>query len=125
MSWQNRLRQMVLAGGVLFVGCNNGESLPGPTGGGGAGGGAGGGGGAWPVRAAEELRSALIFRALAHAAVRSPLCGPWSERFQSAAHDEIFHARLCAAIGGRLGADAPRYDARPVHARLAPLGEPT
>jgi hypothetical protein len=80
---------------------------------------------AWPMRAAEELRSALIFRALAQASARSPICASWTARFLSAAHDEIFHARLCAAVGGRLGAAAPRYDARPVHARLAPLGDPT
>jgi hypothetical protein len=38
--------------------------------------------------------------------------------------DEVRHARLCAAIGARLGAPAPMYDSAPVRARLAPLGEP-
>ncbi len=80
---------------------------------------------AWPLRAAEELRSALIFRALAQASGRSPLCAGWREPFVSAAHDETFHARLCAAIGAGLGAGQPLYDARPVRARLAPLAEPT
>jgi len=80
---------------------------------------------AWPMRAAEELRSALIFRALAQASARSPIAAAWTARFLSAARDEIFHARLCAAIGARLGADRPRYDAGPVRARLAPLAEPT
>jgi hypothetical protein len=77
------------------------------------------------MRAAEELRSALIFRALAHASGQSPLCAAWRTRFSSAANDEIFHARLCAAIGARLGTASPRYDAGPVRARLAPLAEPT
>jgi hypothetical protein len=80
---------------------------------------------AWPLRAAEELRSALIFRALARASAGSPICAAWTARFVSAAHDEIFHARLCAAIGARLGAASPDYDGGPVRARLAPLAEPT
>jgi hypothetical protein len=80
---------------------------------------------AWPLRAAEELRSALIFRALAQASLRSPTCAAWAARFSSAVHDEIFHARLCAAIGKGFGASSPCYDARPVRARLAPLMEPT
>lgn len=80
---------------------------------------------AWPLRAAEELRSARIFRALAQASARSTICAAWGTRFLSAAHDEIFHARLCAAIGARLGAAAPRHDAGPVRARLAPLADPT
>jgi hypothetical protein len=79
---------------------------------------------AWPMRAAEELRSALIFRALAHASARSPITAAWTHRFLSAAHDEIAHARLCAAVGARLGADGPRWDARPVRARLEPMSEP-
>jgi P-aminobenzoate N-oxygenase AurF len=80
---------------------------------------------AWPMRAAEELRSALVFRALAQASARSPICAAWRPRFLSAAHDEIFHARLCAAVGTRLGAAPPRYDAGPIRARLALLAEPT
>jgi hypothetical protein len=80
---------------------------------------------AWPMRAAEELRSALIFRALARASARSPISAAWSGRFLAGAHDEIFHARLCAAVGARLGAAAPHYDARPVRARLARLADPT
>jgi hypothetical protein len=77
------------------------------------------------LRAAEELRSALIFRALAQASSRSPICAAGTAQFLSAAHDEICHARLCAAIGARFGTDPPRYDARPVRARLASLAEPT
>jgi hypothetical protein len=80
---------------------------------------------AWPLKAAEELRSALIFRALAQASARSPICAGWTARFLAAAHDEIFHAKLCAATGARLGALRPCYDAGPVHARLAPLADPT
>lgn len=80
---------------------------------------------AWPLRAGEELRSALIFRALARASRLAPVCAAWTARFSSAVRDEVFHARLCAAIGSRVGASVPIYDARPVHARLAPLTEPT
>jgi hypothetical protein len=72
---------------------------------------------AWPLRAAEELRSALIFRALAQASGRSPICAAWREQFVAAAHDEVFHAKLCAEIGARWGAP-------PVRARLAPLADP-
>ncbi len=80
---------------------------------------------AWPLRAAEELRSALIFRALARASTRSPIGAGWTALFLAAAHDEIFHAKLCAATGARLGAPPPRYDASLVHARLGPLTDPT
>jgi hypothetical protein len=66
-----------------------------------------------------------VFRALAQAARRSPLCAGWAERFLAAVHDEIFHARLCAATGARLAAAPPRYDARPVRARLVPLADAT
>src|SRR4051812_11014620 len=67
---------------------------------------------AWPMRAAEELRSALIFRALTRAAVAANLPEPWRKRFAARVVDEIRHARLCAEVGSRLGADRPRYDAR-------------
>jgi hypothetical protein len=79
---------------------------------------------AWPLRAAEELRSALIFRALARAtrAARLPLA--CQAGFAAAAHDEVAHARLCAAVGTRLGANPPRYHAGPVRARLAGLPDP-
>jgi hypothetical protein len=79
---------------------------------------------AWPLRAAEELRSALIFRALARAALVAGVAAPWPARFASAARDEVRHARLCAATGERLGALPPRYDSRTVRARLAPLTDP-
>jgi hypothetical protein len=79
---------------------------------------------AWPMRAAEELRSALIFRALAHASAPAPITAAWTRRFQSAAQDEIAHARLCAAIGARLGADPPRWNAQPVRARLESMPDP-
>src|SRR6266496_3418120 len=79
---------------------------------------------AWPMRAAEELRSALIFRALARAAVAANLPEPWPKRFAAMVVDEIRHARLCADVGSRLGADRPRYDARPVRACLAALPDP-
>jgi hypothetical protein len=79
---------------------------------------------AWPLRAAEELRSALIFRALARAALDCRIPAPWPARFASAVRDELRHARLCAVVGRRLGTPAPRYDARPVRARLAALPDP-
>jgi hypothetical protein len=77
---------------------------------------------AWPLRAAEELRSALIYRALS---IASRVALPaWSERFAGVMRDELEHTRLCAAVGARLGAPPPRYDARPVRARVAPLRDP-
>ena len=76
------------------------------------------------MRAAEELRSALIFRALARAAAAAKLPAPWTTRFAAMVGDEIGHARLGAEVGSRLGADRPRYDARPVRARLATLTDP-
>jgi hypothetical protein len=78
---------------------------------------------AWPLRAAEELRSALIYRALA-AAAPSVLPAPWPERFATVAREEVGHAQLCAAIGERLGAAPPAYDAAPVRARLAAILDP-
>lgn len=78
---------------------------------------------AWPLRAAEELRSALIFRALAEAA-RSTMDRDWSERFAAAASDEVRHAHLCATVGERLGAIAPTYDATPVRRRLKTFSDP-
>lgn len=79
---------------------------------------------AWPLRAAEELRSALIFRALARASDRAGLPAPWPSRFRDAVRDELRHAGLCATVGDRLGAAPPLYDPRPVRARLAALPEP-
>lgn len=79
---------------------------------------------AWPMRAAEELRSARIFRALSRAARVAGLCEPWPTRFAAAMRDEVRHARLCVTVGTRLGALAPRYDVRPVRARLAGLPNP-
>jgi len=79
---------------------------------------------AWPMRSAEELRSALIFRALARAAGAANLPEPWMKRFAAMVVDEVGHARLCAEVGVRLGAARPRYDARPVRARVAALTDP-
>ena len=76
------------------------------------------------MRAAEELRSALIFRALARAARDAGMVEPWPTRFHATVRDELRHARLCASVGARLGAAAPTYDARPVRARLARLPDP-
>jgi hypothetical protein len=81
-------------------------------------------GSAWPLRAAEELRSALIFRALARAAVTAQVPDPWPKLFARAVHDETRHARWCAKAGRRLRASHPHYDAAPVQARLAQLRDP-
>jgi hypothetical protein len=80
---------------------------------------------AWPMRAAEELRSALVYRALARASQRMAVDVRWTSAFESAALDELGHARLCARVGARLGADRPRYDGRPVFARLRTLAAPS
>src|ERR1019366_5261682 len=79
---------------------------------------------AWPMRAAEELRSALIFRALYKASQRAGLTGDWPARVASGVHDELRHSRLCAEVGARVGAPRPRYDATPVRARLSGLPDP-
>jgi|HubBroStandDraft_6_1064221.scaffolds.fasta_scaffold217539_1 hypothetical protein len=76
---------------------------------------------AWPMRAAEELRSALIFRALSRAARDCDMPPPWPARFASAMRDEVRHARLCVTVGTRLRAPPPRYDPIPVRARLDAL----
>ena len=78
---------------------------------------------AWPMRAAEELRSALIYRALAAASCTA--LPAFTQRFVCVMHDEIGHARLCARITARLGMQRPTYDASPVRARLAPLTDST
>lgn len=80
--------------------------------------------GAWPIRAAEELRSARVFRALWRASLVAGAPAPWPARFESGMRDELGHAHLCAFVGARLGAPAPTYDARPVRARLANLRDP-
>ena len=79
---------------------------------------------AWPMRAAEELRSAGIFRALAWASRTAGMPHPWPTRFAAAARDEVRHARLCVHVGARLGAPSPAYDARPLRARLERLPDP-
>lgn len=78
---------------------------------------------AWPLRAAEELRSARVFRALAHAAGDGPLAD-WAPDLRHAAADEVRHARLCCDVGARLGAPPPRHDSGIVRARLAALPTP-
>jgi hypothetical protein len=79
---------------------------------------------AWPMRAAEELRSALIFRALRRSARDCDMPRPWPARFASAMHDEARHARICVTVGDALRAPPPRYDARPARARLDALPDP-
>lgn len=82
---------------------------------------------AWPLRAADELRSALIYRALAkagrtlanagHALVPEALYG----KLRAAIADEARHARLCVEVGRLIGAPPPQYDVSRVEARLATL----
>ena len=74
---------------------------------------------AWPMRAAEELRSALIYRALSRAAASA--LPAFVDRFAVVAREEVGHARLCATVGAQLGVAAPAYDSAPVRARLARL----
>jgi hypothetical protein len=76
------------------------------------------------MRAAEELRSALVFRALYKTSTELRIADSWPARVASGVHDELRHARLCAAVGARFDAPAPRFDATPVRARLAGLGDP-
>ena len=80
---------------------------------------------AWPMRAAEELRSALIFRALTRASKQAGMPEPWPRRFASAVKDEVRHARLCATVGQQLRAGPPRYDPTAVRLRLASLPDAT
>ena len=78
---------------------------------------------AWPMRAAEELRSAAIFRAAARAARR--LNEPQlAITLKQIVHDEIRHVRLCATVGLKLGAPSPRYDLAVVQNRLSALTSP-
>jgi hypothetical protein len=76
---------------------------------------------AWPMRAAEELRSALIYRALARASLGCDVSATWVTRIKGVVADEIGHARLAVEVGERLGAARPRYDSSPVRRRLAGL----
>ncbi len=77
------------------------------------------------MRAAEELRSALIFRALARAAKDAGMPERWPRQFCAAVRDELRHARLCASVGEKLLAERPRYDPVPVRRRLAGLPDAT
>jgi hypothetical protein len=77
------------------------------------------------MRAAEELRSALIFRALTRASKQAGMPEPWPRRFASAVKDEVRHARLCATVGQQLRAGPPRYDPTAVRLRLASLPDAT
>jgi len=74
----------------------------------------------WPLRAAEELRSALIYRALATSAFHV-LDRDLVDRVHAVILDEVRHAKICAHVGLLLGAAEPAYDRAPVTARLAQL----
>jgi hypothetical protein len=79
---------------------------------------------AWPMRAAEELRSALVFRALTQASRAAGWPARWTHAFAAVVRDELRHAQLCATIGARLGAALPRYDATLVRRRVAEQPDP-
>jgi hypothetical protein len=74
---------------------------------------------AWPLRAAEELRSALVYRTLARACADARWESAWTAAIDSVAIDEMSHVRLCRVVGARLGAAVPIYDREPVRARVA------
>src|SRR5439155_6353350 len=78
-----------------------------------------------PLRAAEELRSAFVFRPLAHAAhaAGAPFRA-WAPSLRRVVGDELRHARLCTDLAAHFGAPAPRHDLSPVRARLASLPAP-
>jgi hypothetical protein len=81
---------------------------------------------AWPMRAAEELRSALVFRALTRAAhaVGGALWDGFGAAFRRVVDDELRHVRLCRAVGDALGAPPPAWDRSPLRPRLAALPSP-
>jgi hypothetical protein len=78
------------------------------------------------MRAAEELRSALVFRAIRGLARRLevPTLRGCDRALTRAIGDELRHSRLCAKVGDRLVAPPPRYDLAPVRARLRSLADP-
>ena len=79
---------------------------------------------AWPMRAAEELRSAAIFRGLRSGLRALVLGDPLDAALTAVIDDELRHTRLCVHMSHRLGAGAPAYDLRPVRERLATLATP-
>lgn len=81
--------------------------------------------GAWPMKCAEELRSALVFRALRDAARRlGAAYAPLAADAARIAREELRHARLCHDAGVALAATAVTHDCAPVARRLAGLAEP-
>src|SRR5436309_3054447 len=81
---------------------------------------------AWPMRAAEELRSALVFRAMHRAArvVGGPVWDGFGAHLERVVRDELRHTRLCVAVGAQLGAPPPVWDRAPLYARLGALPAP-
>jgi hypothetical protein len=81
---------------------------------------------AWPMRAAEELRSALVFRALTRAAraVGGALWDGFGAALGRVVADELRHARLCLAVGEAFDAPPPTWDRSPLRARMAALPSP-
>jgi hypothetical protein len=81
---------------------------------------------AWPMRAAEELRSALMFRALGRAVhtVGGALWAGFGATLKRVVGDELRHTRLCVTVGAALGASAPAWDRAMLRARLGALPAP-
>ncbi len=80
---------------------------------------------AWPMKCAQELRSALVFRALRDAARRlGAAFAPLAADAARIAREELRHARLCRDAGVALGAAVVTHDRAPVARRLAGLPEP-
>ena len=62
---------------------------------------------AWPMKAAEEFRSASIYAALASAATHAGLPLDLVALVASTSIDELRHAALCAAVARALGDETP------------------
>ena len=74
---------------------------------------------AWPMKAAEELRSAAIFSELQRLSILCDLPIDVSMVLASAAQDELLHAELCLQVAGRLGAAGGVADLDTVWQRFA------
>lgn len=74
---------------------------------------------AWPMKAAQELRSAAVFSELQRCALLLGLPLDVVMAFSRAAQDELSHAEVCTMVGERLGAAGPRLEMRGVETRFA------
>jgi hypothetical protein len=74
---------------------------------------------AWPMKAAQELRSATVFSELQRCALLLGLPLDMAMAFSRAAQDELAHAEICTRVGEQLGADGPSPEMRSVETRFA------